>query len=89
MRTPICLLTPNNFAHKAGDGTKTRKREVRFIHPALQANCGATQATYLLERWTEEKHRGIIQIGNLRKDKPMPGGDREPKVIIPIKTKDN
>ena len=39
MRTPICLLTPNNFAHKAGDGTKTRKREVRFIHPALQANC--------------------------------------------------
>ena len=111
MRTPIWLLTPNNCAHKAGDGTKTRKREVRFIHPALQANCGATQATYLLERWTEEKHQGIIQIGNLRKDKPnfanpqcgrvysiegisptintCQGGEREPKVIIPIKTKDN
>ena len=63
-------MAPNNFAHKAGDGTKTRKREVRFIHPALQANCGATQATYLLERWTQEKHNGIIQMGNLHKDKP-------------------
>lgn len=31
------------------------KREVRFIHPALQANCGATQATYLLEYWAEER----------------------------------
>lgn len=70
MRIPICLLTPNNYAHKAGDGTKTRKREIRFIHPALQANCGATQATYLLERWTQEKHKGIIQIGNLHKDRP-------------------
>ena len=62
MRIPICLLTPNNFAHKAGDGTKTRKREIRFIHPALQANCGATQATYLLERWVQEISREIIQI---------------------------
>ena len=62
MRIPICLLTPNNFAHKAGDGTKTRKREVRFIHPALQANCGATQATYLLERWVQEINKEIIQI---------------------------
>ena len=53
-RIPICYLTPNNFAHKAGDGVKTRKREVRFIHPTLQANLGTTQLTYLLERWTYE-----------------------------------
>lgn len=28
----------------------TRKREVRYIHPTLQANAGSTQATYLLEK---------------------------------------
>lgn len=54
-KIPIFLLTPNNFAHKAGDGTKTRKREIRYIHPALQANCGATQCTYLLECWQHDK----------------------------------
>lgn len=46
--TPICFLTPNNFSHKAGDGISTRKRNISYIHPALQANTGATQATYLL-----------------------------------------
>lgn len=45
----VAFLTPNNFNHKAGDGVKTRKRNISYIHPALQANCGATQATYLLE----------------------------------------
>lgn len=58
-RIPICLLTPNNFAHKAGDGTKTRKREIRYIHPALQAMPGATQATYLLEWWTNKSRLGV------------------------------
>jgi hypothetical protein len=58
-RIKVCLLTPNNFAHKAGDGTKTRKREIRFIHPALPANCGATQATYLLEYWINESQEVI------------------------------
>lgn len=53
--TKICLLTPNNFSHKAGDGVKTRKREIRYIHPALQANPGATQCTYLLEQWECKK----------------------------------
>ena len=48
---PLFLLTPNNFAHKAGDGTKTRKKEIRLIHPALQATPGGTQMTYLLEKW--------------------------------------
>lgn len=54
------LLTPNNFAHKAGDGVKTRKREIRFIHPALQATTGTTQCTYLLECWEykEEEKNG-------------------------------
>lgn len=45
----IALITPNNFAHKAGDGKKTRKHNIKYIHPSLQANCGATQCTYLLE----------------------------------------
>lgn len=46
----VCLLTPNNFSHKAGDGMATRKREIGYIHPALQANTGSTQATYLMEK---------------------------------------
>lgn len=46
----VCLLAPVNFKHKAGDGIKTRERRTTHIHPALQANCGATQATYVLEK---------------------------------------
>lgn len=46
----ICLLSPINFKHKAGDGLKTREHKPTYIHPALQANCGATQATYILEK---------------------------------------
>lgn len=45
---PVCYLTPDNFSHKAGDGTATRKRRVSCLHPALQANPGGTQRTYLL-----------------------------------------
>ena len=48
--TNVCYLTPNNFSHKSGDGPSTRKRNISYIHPALQANCGATQCTYLLVR---------------------------------------
>ena len=44
----ICLLTPINFNHKAGDGIKTRERKLSHMMPALQAKCGATQATYVL-----------------------------------------
>jgi DNA (cytosine-5)-methyltransferase 1 len=40
------LLAPNNFAHKAGDGTATRQRYETDICPSLQAQAGATQATY-------------------------------------------
>lgn len=50
--TNVCYLTPNNFNHKAGDGTSTRKRSIRYIHPALQANCGETRCTYLLVKIT-------------------------------------
>ena len=50
----ICYITPNNFQHKAGDGVKTRKHNVAYIHPSLQANCGATQMTYLLVKEKEK-----------------------------------
>ena len=45
---PIAFVVPDNFKHKAGDGLATRNHHLSGIHPALQANCGATQATYLL-----------------------------------------
>lgn len=45
--TPTNFLAPNNYSHKAGDGLKTRKRYETEIHPALQAQPGSTQATYL------------------------------------------
>lgn len=48
---PICFITPNNFSHKAGDGVATRKHGTSLIHPALQANCGGSQMTFLLELW--------------------------------------
>ena len=43
------MIIPNNFSHRAGDGTATRKHLVADIVPALQANCGATQCSYVLE----------------------------------------
>ena len=45
--TPVAFLAPNNFSHKAGDGSKIRKRYETKVHPALQAQPGSTQATYL------------------------------------------
>lgn len=35
MRTP-CLLTPNNFSHKAGDGVDSRKKR---IYPTYTLHC--------------------------------------------------
>ncbi len=46
----ICLIAPNNFAHKAGDGVKTRKHTIKYISPALQANCGGSQMSYIVEK---------------------------------------
>lgn len=48
-----CLITPDNFSHKAGDGTTTRKHHTALIHPALQANCGTTQQTLALLEGSE------------------------------------
>lgn len=42
------LVVPDNFNHRAGDGTKTRDRHLAQIHPALQASPGTTQLTYVL-----------------------------------------
>lgn len=41
------MLAPNNWGHKAGDGTATRERKETDIVPALQANAGQTQQSYL------------------------------------------
>ena len=48
------FIVPNNFAHKAGMGSKGRKHALKQIHPALQANCGGTQMTYVLEKYKNE-----------------------------------
>ena len=53
---PKCLVTPLNFKHKVGDGTITRRHNVTQIHPALQANCGSTQMTYVLEVWEDNEY---------------------------------
>lgn len=37
---PVAFIVPNNFSHKAGDGTSTRKHYCKDICPALQANPG-------------------------------------------------
>ena len=46
---PIAFIVPDNYAHKAGDGIATRDHHLKDIHPALQANPGSTQMTYVLE----------------------------------------
>ncbi len=43
----VKVLAPNNWGHKAGDGTATRERRETDIVPALQANAGQTQQSYL------------------------------------------
>lgn len=43
----VKVLAPNNWSHKAGDGTATRERTVKDIVPALQATPGQTQQSYL------------------------------------------
>ncbi len=43
----VKVLAPNNWGHKAGDGTATRERRETDIVPALQANTGQTQQSYL------------------------------------------
>jgi len=43
----IVMLTPDNWSHKAGDGTATRKRRESELCPALQARVGHTQQSYV------------------------------------------
>ena len=43
----VKVLAPNNWGHKAGDGTITRERTEKEIVPALQASAGQTQQSYL------------------------------------------
>ena len=50
---PICYITPINYRHKSGDGTRTRRHNIAFIHPTLQANCGGTQMTFVLVKQYE------------------------------------
>jgi len=45
----LVILAPINYEHKAGDGTKTRKRRLTDTVPALQADAGHTQGSYVLE----------------------------------------
>ena len=88
-RIPIFLLTPNNFSHKAGDGAKTRKREIRFIHPTLQATPGSTQCTYLFECW-QYKNGENMDKERIVCERRMAEGLRTFKngVIGPIRTID-
>jgi len=48
------ILAPNNFQHKAGDGTKTRKKRIVDIVPSLQANAGGTQQSYVIQETSEQ-----------------------------------
>ena len=43
----VSLLAPDNWQHKSGDGAQTTKRRETDICPALQANPGQTQQSYL------------------------------------------
>lgn len=43
----VKVLAPNNWGHKAGDGTVTRERTEKDVVPALQATPGQTQQSYL------------------------------------------
>lgn len=47
--TSVTIIAPNNFGHKAGTGNTTRNHNITDIVPAIQANCGATQCSYVLE----------------------------------------
>ena len=59
---PIAFIVPDNFAHKAGDGLSTRDHHLKSIHPALQANSGSTQMTYVLEVKEEDLCKLNIQM---------------------------
>lgn len=51
----VKVLAPNNWGHKAGDGTITRERTEKEIVPALQALAGQTQQSYLKVKVANKK----------------------------------
>lgn len=51
----VKVLAPNNWGHKAGDGTITRERIEKEIVPALQASAGQTQQSYLKVKVANKK----------------------------------
>lgn len=51
----VKVLAPNNWKHKAGDGTVTRERTEKEIVPALQATAGQTQQSFLKVRVATKK----------------------------------
>lgn len=51
----VKVLAPNNWEHKAGDGTITRERTEKEIVPALQASAGQTQQSYLKVKVANKK----------------------------------
>lgn len=51
----VKVLAPNNWGHKAGDGTITRERTEKEIVPALQASVGQTQQSYLKVKVANKK----------------------------------
>ena len=51
----VKVLAPNNWGHKAGDGTITRARTEKEIVPALQASAGQTQQSYLKVKVANKK----------------------------------
>ena len=51
----VKVLAPNNWGHKAGDGTITRERTEKEIVLALQASAGQTQQSYLKVKVANKK----------------------------------
>ncbi len=51
----VKVLAPNNWGHKAGDGTITRERTEKEIVPSLQASAGQTQQSYLKVKVANKK----------------------------------
>ncbi len=51
----VKVLAPNNWGHKAGDGTITRERTEKEIVPALQVSAGQTQQSYLKVKVANKK----------------------------------
>ena len=70
------LLCPNNYCHKAGGGTSTRKKTVKHIIPVLQANEGGTQRSYLMEEIYDKALNCTPKDGTIKGGDDMSGTKR-------------